>query len=111
VRDLDILGRIAKDSWANVTFSITTANPVLAKFLEPNADSSQARFDAIAAIKAKNKNILTGVAAIPMVPGIEDTDENIQQLVENAVKSKADYFIFSTQQKNTKGPTDPKKPI
>jgi DNA repair photolyase len=94
-RDLDLLTRIAGDTWANVAFSITTADPAIARFLEPNADPPQARFDAIRRIKSESPGVMAGVAAIPLVPGLEDTEENIGRLVDEAVRSKADYFIFS----------------
>jgi DNA repair photolyase len=94
-RDLDLLSRIAKDTWANVCFSITTADPAVARFLEPNADPPQARFDAIRRIKSETPGVMAGVAAIPLVPGLEDTGEAIERLIDEAVRSRADYFIFS----------------
>ena len=95
LRDIDILSDIAKDTWASVTFTITTSDSNMAKFLEPNAFLPEERFDALSRIKRGNPHIQAGVAAMPIVPYLEDSMENIRALIRNAKEAGADYFVFS----------------
>ncbi len=94
-RDIDILSDIAKDTWASVTFTITASDSNMAKFLEPNAFLPEERFEALSRIKRKNPHIQAGIAAMPIVPYIEDNMENITALAKSAKEAGADYFIFS----------------
>ncbi len=94
LRDLDILSEIAETSWAAVSFTITTTDNEIARFLEPNAVLPEERFEAISEIK--KTNIQTGVTAIPIVPFLEDSKKDIESLVKRAKKAGADYVLFSS---------------
>ena len=52
-RDVDILNRIAIDTWCTVGFSITTMNEELANFLEPHSSSPKERLEALNRLKKK----------------------------------------------------------
>ena len=95
INDIDILDQIAKNNWSAISFTITTTNGKIAKFLEPNAPLPKKRFETIKHIKSINKNILVGIFAIPIIPGLTDTDKEIENLIKQTKASKADYLLFS----------------
>lgn len=90
LRDLDILTEISR-VYAAVSFTITSVDDALAKKLEPGAPVSSQRF---AAIKTLAENgITTGVTMMPILPFIEDSDENIRALVRMAGEAGAKYIL------------------
>jgi len=95
LRDLDIISKIARRSWAAVSFTITTTNEDVGRFLEPKVVPAEERFRAIAEIKEKDKNILTGLTFMPIAPFLEDDEENIEAVVRGAKEAGADYVLFS----------------
>jgi len=90
LRDLDLLKKI-NQVYAAVSFTITAADDDLAKQIEPGAPSSSARFAAMRALA--DAGIHTGVTMMPILPFIEDTEENITRLVEMAHGSGAEYIL------------------
>jgi DNA repair photolyase len=92
LRDLVVLLQI-NQVYAAVTFTITTADDSLAKKLESGAPPPSARLEAMRELAAHG--ILTGVTMMPILPFIEDTQENITQIVTLARESGASYIIPS----------------
>jgi DNA repair photolyase len=90
LRDLDTLIEINK-VYAAVSFTITTADDELVKKLEPGAPLVSDRLRAMRVL-AEN-GIRTGVALMPILPFIEDTEENVTTIVEAAHEHGATYFI------------------
>lgn len=91
VRDLDLLQEISRKTYAAVTFTITTANDCLSKRLEPGAPVSSRR---LAALRELGQHgILTGVTLMPVLPFIEDTQENIRLIVSLAHAAGAKYIL------------------
>ena len=90
-RDSDILKEIAK-TYAAVSFTITTCDDNLAKTLEPCAPKSSDRFKAMEQLS--NLGIYTGVTLMPILPFINDTRENIENILKKAKDSGASYVIF-----------------
>ena len=90
VRDIDILKEINK-VFAAISFTITTADDALSKKLEPGAPPSSARFAAMKAVSAAG--IHTGMTMMPILPFIEDTTENIINLVQMAHEAGASYIL------------------
>ena len=78
LKDLKTLCRINRVH-ASVCFSITTADDELAKKLEPGASLVSARFKAMETLAAHG--IHTGVTMMPILPFIEDNEENIAEIV------------------------------
>lgn len=90
LRDLDILQEIQR-VYAAVSFTITRADDALSKKLEPGAPISSRRF---AALKTLSENGITaGLTMMPILPFIEDSDENIRALVRMAGEAGAKYII------------------
>jgi DNA repair photolyase len=91
LRDLDLLKEISRASYAAVTFTITTANDTLSKKLEPGAPVSSQR---LAAMKTLAENgLLTGITMMPILPFIEDNEDNIAGIVTRSHESGAAYIL------------------
>jgi DNA repair photolyase len=92
LRDLDLLKEISK-IYAAVSFTITTADDALAAKLEPGAPSPSRRYQAIKALS--DQGLYTGITLMPVLPFIEDNEENIAAIVEGANRAGAKYIIAS----------------
>jgi len=92
LRDLETLRQISQ-VYAAVTFTITTADDSLARKIEPGAPLPSDRLRVIRELAANG--ILTGVTMMPILPFIEDTQENITQIVRLAKENGATYIIPS----------------
>ncbi len=90
LRDLDTIKEISR-VYAAVSFTITTTNDDLAEKLEPGAPRPSARFEAMRCLA--DAGILTGVTMMPLLPFLEDNEENIRQIVTRAEESGASYII------------------
>jgi DNA repair photolyase len=90
VRDLDLLEKIGQ-TYAAVTFTVTSADDVLSKKLEPGAPVSSRRLAAMR--KLSENGILTGLAMMPILPFIEDNEENISHIVTLAHENGAAYIL------------------
>ncbi len=90
LRDLSTLQQISR-TYAAVSFTITTADDALSKKLEPGAPPASERFAALRQLSAAG--ILTGITMMPILPFIEDNEENLRQLVEQAAASGAKYIL------------------
>lgn len=90
LKDLGTLKEISR-VYAAVSFTITTADDDLARKLEPGAPPPSARAQAMAALAAAG--IYTGVTMMPILPYLEDKEENIAQVVGLAYRSGAQYII------------------
>jgi DNA repair photolyase len=92
LRDLDTLVEINR-VYAAVSFTITTADDELGKKLEPGAPRVSDRLKAMKVL-AEN-GIHTGITMMPILPYIEDTEENITAIVQQAHAHGAAYIIPS----------------
>ena len=90
LRDLDLLCQI-NERFAAVSFTITTHDDELGRKVEPRAALVSERFLAMR-ILADN-GIRTGISMMPILPFIEDDEENITRIVEQAHAHGASYII------------------
>ncbi|MFX1323840.1 MAG: radical SAM protein [Promethearchaeota archaeon] len=95
VRDIEILKKIADETWCTVGFSITTINEELANFLEPFSTPPSERFEAIKIIKKEAPQIQVGTYLIPIIPYLEDDNNNLEAIVKRSYKAGADFILFS----------------
>ncbi|MDR2482852.1 MAG: radical SAM protein [Treponema sp.] len=91
VRDIPVLQAIQAHSPVIVKMTITAADDGLGKTVEPRAPLSSRRFAAVKALNAGG--IYTGILMMPVLPFIEDTEENITALV-HAAKASGARFIY-----------------
>lgn len=90
LKDLDTLREINRVH-AVVSFTITTGDDALAKKLEPGAPVPSARLTAMHTLATNG--IHTGVVMMPILPFIEDNEENITAIVTKAAMHGASYII------------------
>ncbi len=94
LRDLDLFNKIAEDTWCALAFTITSVDEEISSFLEPRAASSEERFMALERIKEEYPAIQTGVNLLPIVPFLEDSEENLEGIVRSAREVKVDNITF-----------------
>ena len=90
LKDLDTLRRIAQ-VFAAISFTVTTADDDLAAKFEPGAPRPSSRFAAMRVLA--DNGIHTGVTMMPILPFIEDNEENITAIVARAAESGASYIL------------------
>ena len=90
IRDIDLLKKISK-VYAAISMTITTADDELAKIIEPNAPLPSARFEALRILS--EKGIYCGITLMPILPFINDTLEQIENLLNKATASGVKYVI------------------
>jgi len=90
LKDLETLRQV-NQVYAAISFTITTSDDDLAARLEPGAPLPSKRYAAMRAL-AEN-GILTGITMMPILPFIEDTEENIARIVELAHENGASYIL------------------
>jgi DNA repair photolyase len=91
LRDIDLLEKIGRKTYAAVTFTVTTADDLLSKRLEPGAPVSSNRVAALRSLS--RRGILTGITLMPVLPFIEDTIENIRAIVRMGHAAGAKYIL------------------
>lgn len=80
LRDLDILARINEKTRAVVQMTLTTADEALCSLVEPGVCTTAARAAALDRFRAAG--IPTVVWLCPVLPFLNDTEENIRQILE-----------------------------
>ena len=81
LRDLDILQRINRRSKAVVQLSLTSMDDRLSRLIEPNVCTTTRRIEVLKAFQ--KAGIPTVVWLCPVLPWLNDTEENICWLVES----------------------------
>lgn len=90
LRDIDLLDKINQQQSVHVGVTITTVEETLQKKIEQNVSSSLERFEMIQ--KLSQRGIFAGILMMPVLPFINDTYENIDQMIEMAKKYEAKYI-------------------
>ena len=91
LRDIDMLKDIQKESFARVAFTVTLAKEKEQKIFEPNASTTQERFEALRLLR--KEGISAGVYITPVIPFIGDTKENLHSLFQSAKEANAEFII------------------
>lgn len=90
VRDIPILKKISNHSPVIGKITITTADDKLCKILEPNVAVSSKRFQVIKELS--DNNIFAGILMMPILPFIEDNEDNITNIIHLAYRSGAKFI-------------------
>jgi len=88
-RDIDVLQDISTRAPVTVSLTITTVDDDLAKKIEPYSPSSSERFSALKELA--DAGLFCGVLMMPILPFINDTEENVLQMVRLASEAGAKY--------------------
>jgi DNA repair photolyase len=91
LRDLDLYEEIARQSWACVFFTITTFDEQIAQRFEPGAATPERRLEALRQVA--RTGVTTGVAMMPLLPGISDDDRSVEDVVSR-VKDAGGQFVL-----------------
>jgi DNA repair photolyase len=85
MRDIDLLEEINRKTKCVVAMTITTADEELCKKLEPNVCTTKRRVEVLA--EMKKRGIPTIVWLTPILPYINDTEDNLRQLLGYCVET------------------------
>ena len=91
LRDLDLIKSINEKSKAVVQMTLTTYDEELCRILEPNVATTKERFAAL--MQLKKAGIPTVVWLCPVLPFINDTEENLHGILEMCVKAEVKGII------------------
>jgi len=90
-RDIDLLKRIKQHSPVLVKITITAFNDKLSRKIEPDAPASSRRFEAVKQLS--DNGIFAGILMMPVLPYLEDTEENVRAILNKAHEAGA-KFVF-----------------
>lgn len=92
--DADLLAKIADQTYAAVSMTITSTDERMARLLETRASLPVRRFEAIRKLKEQAPGVKAGVLFIPFAPYLTDSDENLEAMVIATKEAGADYLLF-----------------
>ncbi len=84
LRDIDLMDDINKDTKCVVQMTLTTYDDKLCSILEPNVCNTKRRLEVIKMMQ--ERGIPTIVWITPILPFINDTEENVRQILEACAK-------------------------
>lgn len=84
LRDIDLLDDINKDTKCVVQMTLTTYDDELCSILEPNVCNTKRRLEVLKMMQ--ERGIPTIVWITPILPFINDTEENVRQILEACAK-------------------------
>lgn len=92
LEDLVLLERINQQSLAAVVFTLLTTDPYLAEKLEDKAPAPALRLDAIRELK--RAGIPVGVALLPLLPYVNDTDYMLNTTLRVLAEAGVDFMVW-----------------
>lgn len=84
LRDIDLLDKINKDTKCVVQMTLTTYDDELCSILETNVCNTKRRLEVLNMMQ--ERGIPTIVWITPILPFINDTEENVRQILESCAK-------------------------
>lgn len=85
LRDIDVLSSINRKTKAVVQMTMTTFDETLCKKIEPNVSTTKERFEAL--LQFKEAGIPTVVWLTPILPFINDTEDNINGILDYCIEA------------------------
>mgnify|MGYP002640556901 CR=1 FL=1 len=93
LRDINLFKKIALRNSVCIGVTITTADDKLQDRIERNVSSSSKRFEIVKTLNAEG--IYAGILMMPILPFINDTIKNIEEIVVKAHEAKAKFIYPS----------------
>jgi DNA repair photolyase len=90
MRDLELYERMSKRLPVSVNLSIPTLDEKVWRATEPHTPSPETRLEAVAELR--RRGIDSGVLIAPLMPGINDSPEQVQPIVERAREAGATFL-------------------
>lgn len=91
LRDLDVLKRINETAKAVVCTTFTTFDEELCRLLEPNVCTTKKRFEMLKTMH--DAGIHTGVWLCPILPFLNDSEENLRGLLEYCFAAGVEVIV------------------
>lgn len=91
LRDLEQLKRINQKAKCVIQMTLTSYDETLCKIIEPNVSTTSERFEALKVFR--DNGIPTIVWLCPILPFINDTEENIRGLLNYCIEAKVKGII------------------
>ena len=91
LRDLDLLRSINEKTKAVVCTTLTTFDENLCRILEPNVCTTRRRFEMLKAMR--ENGIHTGVWLCPILPFLNDTEENLRGLLSYCFDAGVEVIV------------------
>ena len=91
LRDIDLFRSINSQSKCVVQMTLTTYDEELCKILEPNVSTTKERFEALMTLK--ENGIPSVVWLSPILPFINDTEENLRGILDYCIKAEVKGII------------------
>ena len=92
LRDIDLLQSINEKTKAVVQMTMTTYDEDLCKKIEPNVSTTRERFEVL--MRCRELGIPTLVWLTPILPFINDTEENIRGILDYCVRANVQGILF-----------------
>ena len=89
-RDIDVFKEIARQNTLVLHLTITTPDAALARILEPRAPRPDLRFAAVR--RLREAGLTAGILCSPLLPGITDTPDALEQMAVRAAQAQASFF-------------------
>ena len=90
MRDVELYERMAERLPISVNLSVPTLDEKAWRATEPHTPSPAARLDAVAELRSRG--IDSGVLIAPLMPGINDTPDQVQPIVDRAREAGATFL-------------------
>jgi len=90
MRDVEIYERMSKRLPVSVNLSVPTLDEEAWRATEPHTPSPSARLDAVAELRSRG--IDSGVLIAPLMPGINDSPDQVQPIVDRAKEANATFL-------------------
>jgi DNA repair photolyase len=90
LRDLDLMLDVAKHTEISAALSVPTIDEKVWRATEPHTPSPRARLEAVAELN--RAGITTGVLVAPLMPGINDSPEQVAEIVRIATEAGATHI-------------------
>lgn len=91
LRDLDLLKKINENTKCVVQMTLTTYDEALCKIIEPNVSTTKQRLEVLKIMR--DNGIPTVVWLSPILPFINDTEENIRGILNYCIEAKVKGII------------------
>lgn len=85
LRDLDLIKKVNENSKAVIQMTLTTADEDMCKILEPNVCTTKRRVEVLKTLN--EEGIPTIVWLCPILPFINDTEDNINKILDYCIES------------------------
>lgn len=91
LRDIDLFASINRKAKAVVQMTLTTYDEDICRIVEPNVSTTRERFETLMAFK--ERGIPTVVWLTPLLPFINDSEENLRGILDYCVKAEVKGII------------------